>query len=165
VQYETIRYSGTPLPYSFSEIDPKSVVLIDLAADGSVDVETLAIPQGRPVAKITGRIEELLSSPEFEVFVEHFVLAELTDAEYVTDARDRLAARFPHVVEIRLVGVERVELDPLRDEEGQIVPRSKMEPIDASVAFWTELGGSEPTADEKRALADAFDGVRAGGDA
>jgi len=40
-----------------------------------------------------------------------------------------------------------------------------MEPIDASVAFWTELGGSEPTADEKRALADAFDGVRAGGDA
>ena len=164
VQHDTIRYSGTPLPYSFSETDPKSVVLIDLAADGSVDIEMVPIPQGRPVARITGTIDELLTSAEFDGLSEYFVLAELTDTEYVTDARDRLSARFPHVVEIRLVGVERVELDPQRDADGQIIPRSKMEPFDASIAFWTEFGGIEPTPDEKRALAEAFDGVRSGGE-
>jgi exonuclease SbcD len=161
VQTDTIRYSGTPLPYSFTETDPKSVVLVDLHSDGAVDLELGPIPLGRPVIKISGTIEELLSSTEFDGIVDHFVLAELTDADYVTDARDRLTARFPHVVEIRLVGIDRVELDPLRDDSGQVIPRSKLEPFDAAVAFWTEFAGSEPSAEEKRVLVDAFEVIRA----
>ena len=160
IQLENIRYSGTPLPYSFSETDPKSVVLVDLHADGTVDFECIPVPLGRQVVKISGTIDHLLASTEFDSFVEHFVLAELTDTDYVTDARDRLSARFPHVVEIRLVGVDRVDVDPILDESGAIIPRSRLEPLEAAVAFWTEFGGSEPSSDEAAVLVDAFEVIR-----
>ena len=165
VQEQSIRYSGTPMPYSFSEIDPKSVVVIEIDSDGTAGIEIIPVTHGRLVVKITGTIDELLSNDEYSIFGEHFVMAELTDGEYVTDARERLAQRFPHIVEIRLLGVERVELDPQRDSHGQIIPRSKMEPVDAAVAFWTEFGGAEPTDAEQVAIGQAFDAVRASGGA
>ena len=165
VQEQFIRYSGTPMAYSFSESDPKSVVVIEIGAEGEAAIEVVPVPHGRPVARITGTIDELLTSDEYSIFADHFVLAELTDGEYVTDARERLARRFPHVIEIRLLGIDRIELDPQRDGDGTIIPRSRMEPIDAAFAFWTEFGGIEPTADERGAIAQAFDAVRAGGGA
>lgn len=160
VQSDTIRYSGTPLPYSFTETDPKSVVLIDLHSDGEVEFECIAVPLGRQVVKISGTIDHLLSSTEFDPFVDHFVLAELTDTDYVTDARDRLGARFNHVIEIRLVGVDRVEQDPNLDDSGEVIPRSQLDPLDAAVTFWTEFGGIEPNSEERTALIEAFEAIR-----
>lgn len=159
---DAVRYSGTPLPYSFAETDPKEVLLVDLGAEGVTNVESVPVPMGRPVAKLRGTIEELLGAEEYEAYTEHFVLAELTETEYVTDARDRLTVRFPHVVEIQLVGVERAVAD-IVDDEGRAIARSALEPIDAAVAFWTEMsGGTEPTDDERSVLAHAFDALRAG---
>src|SRR3954466_2454983 len=50
---ERVRYSGSPLAYSFSEADHrKSMWLVDLAADGSVTAERVDCPVPRPLARI-----------------------------------------------------------------------------------------------------------------
>ena len=158
---DTIRYSGTPLPYSFAEADPKSVLIVELDATGVATIEPIPVPMGRPVVTLTGTIDHLLTAPEFEAYMGHFVLAELTETDYVTDARDRLTQRFPHVAEIRLIGIERAVVADQLDAEGNAIARSDLDPIDAAVAFWTEMsGGVEPSVDERSVLEAAFEAER-----
>jgi hypothetical protein len=84
----------------------------------------------------------------------------LTGAEYVTDARNRLAERFPHVSEIKLLGA-----DTASDDESSVenVTRSELEPIEAAVVFWSTVFGIEPDPAERGFLAEVFDAVTAHG--
>jgi exonuclease SbcD len=51
---DTIRYSGTPIAYSFSETGAKSVVLLDMSSNGACSVEAVPVPVGRGVITLTG---------------------------------------------------------------------------------------------------------------
>lgn len=49
--HEHLRYSGSPLPMSFSELNyPHQVVLVDIAGTGAVEIQSLRVP--RPVELI-----------------------------------------------------------------------------------------------------------------
>jgi DNA repair protein SbcD/Mre11 len=98
---DTLAYSGSPLPYSFSEDHPKSVRLLEVRADGVADVTTVAVPVGRRVVTLTGTLEGLLADPAHERFVDHWVAARLTDDTVQTQPMERLRARFPHAVSVR----------------------------------------------------------------
>ena len=64
---ETVRYSGSPLAYSFSEATHlKGSWLVDLGPDGVRDTEFVEAPVPRPLARLRGTIEELLSDPALE---------------------------------------------------------------------------------------------------
>jgi DNA repair protein SbcD/Mre11 len=61
---DTIRYSGSPLAYSFSEASHvKGAWLVDLGADGVERVEYVEAPVPRPLARIRGTLDELLADP------------------------------------------------------------------------------------------------------
>jgi len=147
VGHHTRRYSGSPLPYSFSEAHPKHVVVVDLDAGGVCRTNSLDIPVGRRVATITGPIDELLSDPRYVVHEPHFVRAVLTDPHHVLDAKARLLRRFGYVTEI--------VLSPSSDRPtaGQ-PPRlgPGLSPIDATRAFWRDVTNREATAAEVDAL-------------
>jgi exonuclease SbcD len=90
-----MRYSGSPLPYSFSERDHvKGVWLVDIDADGGLAVEGVDLAIGRPLAAITGSIDALLASREFDDAEECWVQATLTDPVLPRDAMGRLRQRF-----------------------------------------------------------------------
>ncbi|MET7799349.1 metallophosphoesterase family protein, partial [Streptomyces decoyicus] len=62
---ERVRYSGSPLAYSFSEAaHRKSSWIVDLDADGAVHAERVDCPVPRPLARIRGPLEQLLDDPE-----------------------------------------------------------------------------------------------------
>ena len=57
---ERVRYSGSPMPYAFSETGHrKSVWLIDIDASGAVVGERLPLPLVRPLATVRGLLAEL----------------------------------------------------------------------------------------------------------
>ena len=61
---ENMRYSGSPLPYSFSEKDhKKGTWLVEVAADGRASAEWVPAPVYRRLAVLAGRIDDLLTSP------------------------------------------------------------------------------------------------------
>lgn len=96
---DRVRYSGSPLAYSFSEAaHRKSMWLVDLDADGTVHAERLDCPVPRPLARITGRLEDLLADPALEAHREHWVEATLTDPARPAEPMARLSARFPHLL-------------------------------------------------------------------
>jgi DNA repair protein SbcD/Mre11 len=98
---EHLRYSGSPLAYSFSEArQHKSVWLVELDASGLAGVERRELPVPRRLGTLTGPLDGLLTDPAHERFVDHFLSVELTDPVRPTDALRRLQERFPYAVHL-----------------------------------------------------------------
>ncbi|MBK1785660.1 exonuclease SbcCD subunit D [Prauserella cavernicola] len=96
-----LRYSGSPLAYSFSEsAQRKSVWLVDLDADGLAGVERRDLPVPRKLATLIGPLSELLDTPEYAEYEDCFVSATLTDRVRPVDAMRKLRDRFPHAVHL-----------------------------------------------------------------
>lgn len=134
-----LRYSGTPMAYSFSEDHAKSLTIIELSADGNATVTEFPLDIGLRVATLRGSMEELLDPTRHPDASQRFVRAIVTDRETVLDARSRLERVYPHVIEVCLEpdGVP-VELT------GPSAPTKSITPFEATVEFWTEIEGSDP---------------------
>lgn len=144
----TIRYSGTPLAYSFSETHAKSITVVDLAPDGTAEVYEVPVPVGRAVRTITGPITDLLAIPEAPGERDSFVRVILTDPGVVLDAKARLAQRWPYVAEIELRPTAGGDLDGVgRSTAGRRTLRAD----EMLVEFWKAATSSDPT-DAERAL-------------
>jgi exonuclease SbcD len=138
----TLRYSGTPMAYSFSEDHQKSLVLVDMTPQGGCSVQELPLDVGRGVVTLRGGIEELLNPVRYPDAVSRFVRAIVTDRQTVLDAKSRLERVYPHVVEIRL--------EPEGVTSSFAGPAERIEvisPFDATTAFWTEIEGLAPDAE------------------
>jgi DNA repair protein SbcD/Mre11 len=100
-----LRYSGSPLAYSFGEAgQDKQVWLVDLDAVGLAGVRALALPTPRPLTVLTGTLDELLADPAHTGVEEHFVSARLTDDVRPSDPMRQLQTRFPHCVHLEWTG-------------------------------------------------------------
>ncbi|MDR6979500.1 exonuclease SbcD [Streptomyces sp. 3330] len=155
---ERVRYSGSPLPYSFSESEHrKTMWLIDLGADGELDAERIDCPVPRALARVRGPLEELLADPALTRHEEAWVEATLTDAARPADPMARLTRRFPHTLSL-VFAPERAPDDPGVSYARRLADRSDQEIAEDFVAH---VRGAGPDAREQGVLRDAFDAVRA----
>ena len=99
---ETVRYSGSPLKYSFSESQHhKSVCIVSLEEKGSVKIETLPLVPKRDLRKIKGPIKELLSVDSYEgTNLEDYIHVTLTDEAEILDAIGRMRQIYPNIMSI-----------------------------------------------------------------
>ncbi|MFD8099424.1 exonuclease SbcCD subunit D [Nocardia fluminea] len=98
---ESVRYSGSPLPYSFGENSHRKAVWIaDFDAEGLAAVHRHDLPLVRGLSRLTGTIESLLTETEFAAAEEHYVSATLTDTTRPVDPMRKLRERFPHAVHV-----------------------------------------------------------------
>ncbi|WP_062995414.1 exonuclease SbcCD subunit D [Nocardia mikamii] len=98
---ESVRYSGSPLPYSFAERSHrKAVWIVDLDAAGLVSVQRHDLPVVRGLRQLTGVLDDLLSAAEYADAEDDYVSAVLTDHARPVDALRRLRERFPHAVHV-----------------------------------------------------------------
>ncbi|MFF1544603.1 exonuclease SbcCD subunit D [Streptomyces sp. NPDC058291] len=155
---ERVRYSGSPLPYSFSEsAHRKTMWLIDLGAAGEIAAERVDCPVPRALARIRGTLEGLLADPALARHEEAWVEATLTDAVRPADPMARLAERFPHTLSL-VFAPERAPDDPDVSYARRLADRSDQEIAEDFVAH---VRGAGPDAGERGVLRDAFDAVRA----
>jgi exonuclease SbcD len=96
-----VRYSGSPLRYSFSEQDhTKVVLLVDLPAEGPTVVVPVEIEQPRPMATLRGRLDDLLESPEHSAAEGSWVRVTVIDRVRPDSLMDRVRSRFPHALQV-----------------------------------------------------------------
>ena len=96
---DRIRYSGSPIAYSFSEhAQTKGSWLVDLRADGSVTAEFVEAPVPRPLARLRGTLAELLSDPALAPYEQFWVQATLTDEVRPPQPMEQLRRRFAHTL-------------------------------------------------------------------
>ncbi|MET3807601.1 exonuclease SbcD [Nakamurella sp. UYEF19] len=112
---ERMRYSGSPLPYAFSEAGHhKGAWLIDLADDGAVTDRWLELPVVRPLSLVTGSMQELLDG--YPDLTGHYLSVVLTDAVRPVEPMRRLRERFPHALTVSWEPPARV-VDAATDHE------------------------------------------------
>ena len=96
---EHMRYSGSPLPYSFSEAHHrKGSWLIEVGVHGKTRVERVPAPGYRRLTVLRGPIDDLLASRGYAEFEADFLSVTLTDTSRPEAAMDRLRNRFPHIL-------------------------------------------------------------------
>ncbi|MEU2563814.1 exonuclease SbcCD subunit D [Streptomyces longispororuber] len=156
---ERVRYSGSPLAYSFSEAGHrKTMWLVELGAAGElVAAERVDCPVPRPLARIRGDLADLLADPGLARHEDAWVEATLTDPVRPDDPMARISERFPHTLSL--------VFDPARapEEPGVSYAQRLRDRTDQQIAedFVTHVRGAGPDAREQAVLRDAFDAVRA----
>ncbi|MDQ0031890.1 exonuclease SbcCD subunit D [Arthrobacter bambusae] len=91
-----VRYSGSPLAYSFSEAKHrKGAWLIDVGFDGVERVEEISWKAPRELAILRGKLAELLESEEYSWAETAYCQITLTDAVRPAQAMEQLRVRFP----------------------------------------------------------------------
>jgi exonuclease SbcD len=151
-----LRYSGSPLPYSFSEATHrKGSWLVELDAEGTKRAELVPAPSYRRLSLLRGRLEDLLGSSAYAQYENDFVSVTLTDPSRPEGPMDALRSRFPHVL-VLAFEPEGAQSDA-RCYRARVVGRD-----DRAIAeeFIQHVRNAPATDGERRLLADAFEAVR-----
>ncbi|MEV0778645.1 exonuclease SbcCD subunit D [Streptomyces sp. NPDC050428] len=155
---ERVRYSGSPLAYSFSETDHrKTMWLVDLGPGGEIDAERIDCPVPRPLARVRGALADLLDDPALTRHEQAWIEATLTDPVRPSDPMARLAARFPHTLSL-VFDPDRGDGDLAASYAQRLEGRTDQEIAEDFVAH--VRGGAGPDDRERTVLRGAFDHVR-----
>jgi exonuclease SbcD len=97
---DEIRYAGSPLKYSLSEVNnEKSVPLITVSAEERVKIELVPLKPMRDMRHIKGTIKELLDKKNVKA-PEDFIYATLTEEDIINDAMGIFQQIYPNTVRI-----------------------------------------------------------------
>ena len=101
-----IRYSGSPLKYSFDEhMQKKSFTIIDMDTKGNVDIGTIPVEPKRDVVILEGYFEDLLNNKELQAkHKDDYVQARLLDTMPIMDGMAKLRQVYRCCMTIDLVG-------------------------------------------------------------
>lgn len=153
-----LRYSGSPLPYSFSEArQRKTMWLVELGADGGVAARRVDCPTPRPLACLRGRLETLLTDPDLEADRDSWVQATLTDPGRPAEPMERLRRRFPHTLQLLFEPDEQPD-DGAPSYAARLRGRSDLEVAEGFVRHVRPGVGIHPV--ESGWLREAFESVR-----
>lgn len=154
---DEVRYSGSPVAYSFSEEHhTKGVLLVELGdrPGAPVSVEHLPTPVVRPLARVAGQLGDLLTGDRWERLTGHYLHVTLTDPVRPREPMERLRARFPHVLVLGFAP------DGAAVDDRSYAARLRGRDDLQVAGDFVEHVRSAPDPAESALLADAFEAVR-----
>ena len=146
---ETVRYCGTPLKYSFSEVNvEKTVTIVELLEKGHLKIRELPLKPRKDMRKIRGSYLELTALETYQgTEVEDYLQVTLTDEEDVPDALGKLRSIYPNIMKL--------EYDNQRTRKGQAVEASAPEhktPLELFEELY-QIQNNQPMKENQRKLA------------
>lgn len=110
-----IRYSGTPLKYSFSEAkNEKSITIAELDAKGMVSVRTIPLKPQHDLREIKGTYDALMKKENYAgTATDDYLHIILTNEDDVPDAMRKLKTVYPNIL--------RLDYDNARTRSGAAV--------------------------------------------
>ena len=154
-----IRYSGTPLKYSFSEAkDRKSVTLVELKEKGDLSIREIPLVPLRDMKEIKGTYNELTLKEYYDrdpEMKEAYLHITLTDEEDVPDAAAKLRVIYPNLMKL--------DYDNTRTRNTRGVQAltevEKKTPMELFSAFYEMQNGQEMSLEQKQYLETLIEGI------
>ena len=99
---DRVRYCGTPLKYSFSEVDQeKSITVVELEKKGTVRTSLLPLKPLRDMRKLRGTYLELTDRSFYrDMNREDYIQVILTDEDDVPDGLQKLRVIYPNIMQL-----------------------------------------------------------------
>lgn len=147
---ETIRYAGSPLKYSFSELhQKKSVTVAELRAKGETEIRQIPLQPRREMIELRGTFEEILEEArkkgELQTDYYHMILKDETD---VVDALSRLREYYPNIM---LLDYDNRRTRSQKEVE-QLDRVEERTPGELFAALYEQQNGQEMDSDRKEYL-------------
>ena len=145
---DTIRYAGSPLKYSFSEVyQKKSVPIIELKEKRNIKIELVPLEPIRDMRVIKGKLEQLLDKKVVDLEnSKDYISAIITDEDYVMDAIGKLRRVYPNILRLEYQNRRSVLLNS--EEKIDYREIKKVNEIDLFRLFYRKQNNVE--LDEKR---------------
>lgn len=154
---ERIRYCGTPLKYSFSEVGHrKSVTIVELGEKGSLEVRAVPLLPQRDMVELRGSFAQL-KSPEFygQVDRDAYVRVILTDENDIYDAMGQLRPVYPNLMAL--------DYDNLRTRSGAVVLEEadvKRDPLELFADFYQQQNHQPMSEEQRRYLTELLETIQ-----
>ena len=156
IKEERIKYSGSPMAYSFSEAtQTKGMRLVELTKEVFTE-EFISLEQKRKLHNISTTYEEIFTKvfqQNFDCKNDYFSM-ELSGMEGVTDPLPRIKEYYPNTLILKQKRNNNSDSEIKFDKE--MLTKSPLELIEG---FYNEQTGSELTVGQKRVLVNIIDKV------
>ncbi len=153
VQYEHVRYSGTPLKYSVSEEKHhKGITLVELKEKGEPpQIQQIPLMADKDVRAIRGTLQEVLDMAG-ETVCHDYVSVTLTDEIDPLHPKERLEERYDALLEVRIDNARtRARL------EGEMETRESWTPDEAFRHFYQEMNQCPISEQEEAIMKEIFE--------
>lgn len=145
----TVRYSGSPVKYSFSEArHNKSFAVGETGPDG-VNVELVPIPQLHGMRELKGRLEDILAAAEAS---DDYIKVTLTDDVPPASPMERLGAYYKNVL--------RLELELKGGTTVEAVDARARRPMELFADFYRQMTGADISDEMLEMARDAYSSVQ-----
>ena len=147
---ETVRYAGTPLKYSFSEVShKKAAVIVEMKEKGDVQIQQILLTPKRDMREIRGTYLEVTALDFYkDTNTEDYLHVTLTDEEDVPDAIGKLRTIYPNIMKL--------DYDNMRTRSNmEISGAAEVEtktPMELLMEFY-ELQNNQPMKEEQEVIA------------
>lgn len=148
---EHLRYSGSLLKYSFSEVSQrKGVVLVDLEAGKPARISERPLQPRRDMRVLEGAFSDVLAQAETDEAPDDYLLVRLTDKHAILDTLAQLREHYPNVLHLEKPGL--YEAGEARLSSREQLKRSE---IDLFADFYQQVQGEPMTEEQQAAVAKA----------
>ena len=147
---ETVRYSGTPLKYSFSEANQKkAAVIVDVEEKGKINIQQIPLVPKHDMWEIRGTYMEVTALDFYkDMKTDDYLHITLTDEEDIPDAIGKLRTIYPNIMKL--------SYDNLRTRAAVTVRGTaeveEKSPMELLKEFY-ELQNNQPMTDEQEEIA------------
>ncbi|WP_027398613.1 exonuclease SbcCD subunit D [Anaerovorax odorimutans] len=160
---DTIRYSGSILKYSFSEVhQKKSATIIEMGSKQDINIRTIPLKSRKDLREIKGPIKELLKPEVYNIGdKEDYLSVILTDEESIMDPIGKLRLVYPNIMRLEF------ENSKSRKRESEVNLStneiSEKSPIELFENFYTEQNGIKMSNDQRELIGSIMEKIMGGG--
>ncbi|MDO5382001.1 MAG: exonuclease SbcCD subunit D [Eubacteriales bacterium] len=155
---DNIRYCGTPLKYSFSEVKhKKSVTILDIKEKGNINIDTVPLIPRKDMYEIRGTYDEITSRQFYEGkdFKEGYLQITLTDEEDIPGAISKLRCIYPYIMKLNYDNTRTKTSGEIDGSENV----QEKTPIELFSELYVLQNGMELTEDQKNYMKDMIEEI------
>lgn len=157
VAYDHIRYSGSILKYSFSEVHhQKSVTIIDLQEENDLTFEKKPLYPLRDFEIVEGYFEDLLSG-EAATSPHNYLHIRLLDDGQLIDPMGKLRKVYPNILHLER---RRSSVNTQIDELNKVKERQRLSHEELFRSFYEDIKGDTISEHRKNLISQAIDALK-----
>ena len=147
---ETVRYSGTPLKYSFSETNhKKAAVIVDVEEKGKINIQQIPFLPKHDMREVRGTYMEVTALDFYkDMNTDDYLHITLTDEEDIPDAIGKLRCIYPNIMKLSYDNLRTRAAVTVRGT-AEVEEKSPMELL----REFYELQNNQPMTDEQEEIA------------
>ena len=155
---DTIRYSGSILKYSFSEVNHnKSVSLVEMNASGQCSIEKIPLKPLRDMRIIEGTLEDILAKAKDDPAPDDYLLIRLLDTHALYEPMAKLREVYPNILQL-----EKPNLSSGGERQLLTKENLKKGELPMFLDFFQQMTGDDLDEDATKLVAGLLDGIHKG---